>query len=127
MYIRETSRQLGVRLAQHRKEAEKTGNSGNFTGSTSRSSANEYRKSAITDHVCQNNHAMDWEAGEIVERESDKFIRCIKESIHIRTNSPTMNRDEGAYQLSPIWNQLISIPDQVGGGDLDRVTFVCFA
>ena len=70
---------------------------------------------------------MDWEAGEIVERESDKFIRWIKESIHIRTSSPTMNRDEGAYQLSPIWNQLISIPDPMGGEDLDRVTFACFA
>lgn len=41
----------------------------------------------------------------IVERESDNFKRWIQESIHIRTNSPTMNRDEGAYQLSPIWNQ----------------------
>ena len=55
-------RQFGVRLAEHRKEAEKTGNR-NFTRSTSRSSANEYHKSAITDHVCQNNHAIDWEAG----------------------------------------------------------------
>ena len=24
--------------------------------------------------------------------------------------SPTMNRDEGAYQLSPIWTQVISTP-----------------
>ena len=45
---------------EHRKEAEKTGNR-NFTRSNSISSANEYHKSAITDHVCQNNHAMDWE------------------------------------------------------------------
>ena len=59
---------------------------------------------------------MVWEEGEIVERKSDKFKRWIKESIPIRTNSPTMNRDEGAYQLSPIWNQLISIPNQGGGG-----------
>ena len=62
-------------------------------------SANERYKSAITDHVCQNNHIMDWEASEIVEQESDKFKRWVKESIHIRMNSPTMNRDEGAYQL----------------------------
>ena len=32
-------------------------------------------KSAITDHICQNNHAMNWEASEIVERESDNFKR----------------------------------------------------
>ena len=69
MYIGETGRQFGVRLTEHRKEEEKTGNR-NFTRSISRSSANEYHKSAITYHVCQNNHAKDWEAGEIVERES---------------------------------------------------------
>ena len=52
MYIGETGRQFGVRLAEHRKEEEKTGNR-NFTRSSSRSSAIEYHKSAITDHVCQ--------------------------------------------------------------------------
>ena len=83
VYIGETGRQFGVRLAEHRKEAENIGNR-NFTRSTSRSSANEYHKSTITDHVCQNNHAMDWEAGEIVERESNKLKRWIRESIHIR-------------------------------------------
>ena len=48
VYIGETGRQFGVRLTEHRKEAEKTGNR-NFTRSTSRSSANEYHKSAVTD------------------------------------------------------------------------------
>ena len=49
---------------------------------------------------------MNWEASEIVEQESDKFKRWIKESICIRSNTPTLNRDEGA--LSP--------PNQEGGG-----------
>ena len=66
------------------------------------------------DHVCQNNHIMNWEEIEIVEQESDKFKRWIKESICIRFNAPNMNRDEGAYQLSPIWTQVISTP-QPGG------------
>ena len=55
-------------------------------------------------------------AGEIADGESDKFKRRVKESIHIRTNSPTMNRDELAYQLPPVWNQLISTPTRGGGG-----------
>ena len=63
----------------------------------------KHHESATTDHVCQNNHIMNWEASEIVEQESDKFKRWIKESICIRSNTPTMNRDEGAYQLSPMW------------------------
>ena len=59
---------------------------------------------------------MNWEASEIVEQESDKFKRWIKESICIRSNTPIMNRDEGAYQLSPIWTQVISTPKPGGEG-----------
>ena len=40
----------------------------------------------------------------------------IKESICIRSNTPTMNRDEEAYQLSPTWTQVISTPKPGGGG-----------
>ena len=36
--------------------------------------------------------------------------------ILVRSNTATMNRDEGAYQLSPIWTQVISIPKPGGGG-----------
>ena len=107
VYIGETGRQLGTRITEHKKEAEKISDK-NFTRSTRRASTNEHHKSAIKDHVCQNNHIMNWEAREIGEQESNKFKRWIKESICIRSNTPTMNRDEGAYQLSPIWTQVIS-------------------
>ena len=59
---------------------------------------------------------MNWEASEKVELESHKFKRWIKESICIRSNTPTMNRDEGACQLSPIWTQVISTPKPGGVG-----------
>ena len=69
---------------------------------------------------------MNWEASETVEQESDKFKRWIKESICIRSNTPIMNRDdEGAYQLSLIWTQVISTPQPGiggGGGGIYRVT-----
>ena len=89
VYIGETGRQLGTRITEHRKEAEKISNR-NFTRTTRRASTNEHHKSAITDHVCQNNHIMNWEASEIVEQDGDKFKRWIKESICIRSNTPTM-------------------------------------
>ena len=118
VYISETGRQLRTRITEHRKEAEKISDR-NFTRSTCRVSTNEHHKSTITDHVCQNNHLMNWEESEILEQESDKFKRWIKESICIRSNTPTMNRDERAYQLSPIWTQVISTPKPgVGGGRL---------
>ena len=74
VYIGETGRQLGTRITEHRKEAEKISDR-NFTRSTRRDSTNEHHKSAITDHVGHNNHIMNWEASEIVEQESDKFKR----------------------------------------------------
>ena len=80
VYIGETGRQLGTRITEHRKEAEKISGK-NFTRYTPRASTNEHHKSLITDHVCQNNHIMYWEASEIVEQESDKCKRWIKESI----------------------------------------------
>ena len=81
VYIGETGRQLGTRITEHRKEAEKISDR-SFTRSTRRASTNEHHKSAITDHVCQNNHIMNWEASEIIEQEIDKFKRWIKESIY---------------------------------------------
>ena len=99
-------------------KAEKISDKNFNSRSNCRASTNEHHKSAITDHVCQNNHIMNWEASEIVEQESDKFKRWIKESICIRSNTPTMNRDEGAYQLSPIWTQVISTPKPGGRGRL---------
>ena len=38
----------------------------------------------------------DWEASEIVEQESDKIKQWIKESICIRSNSPTIEQGRGS-------------------------------
>ena len=76
----------------------------------------------VSSNVYSNFLKIFWEAREIVEQESDKFKRWIKESIHIRTNTPTMNMDEEAYLLLISY---ISTPNQAGGGgggDLDRAT-----
>ena len=102
VYIGETGRQLGTRITEHRKEAEKISDR-SFTRSTRRASTNEHHKSAITDHVCQNNHMMNWEASVIVEQETDKFKRWIKKSICITSNTP-------------IWTQVISTPKPGRGG-----------
>ena len=86
VYIGETGRRLGTRITEHREEAEKISKR-NFTRTTRRASTNEHHKSAITDHVCQNNHIMNWEVSEIVEQAGVKFKRWIKESICIRSNT----------------------------------------
>ena len=58
-------------------------------------------KSAITDHVSQLNHLIDWDSAKLVERERDWSTRGVKEAIVIRQNKgKCMNRDEGRYNLS---------------------------
>ena len=64
-------------------KAEKISDKNFNSRSNCRASTNEHHKSAITDHVCQNNHIMNWEASEIVEQESDKLIRSIKEAYYV--------------------------------------------
>ena len=52
---------------------------------------------------------MDWDNIEIVERESMKNRRWIKEAIQVRKlgEGIPMNRDEGGYELSHIWDPLL--------------------
>ena len=52
-------------------------------------------KSAITDHVCNENHVIDWANAKVIDRESDKAGRLIREAIWIR-KTDNMNRDGGA-------------------------------
>ena len=40
------------------------------------------------------------------------FARMIKESIYLRVNNPTLNRNTGKYNISHIWDEvLVNIPE----------------
>ena len=43
----------------------------------------------------------------IIGREGQDFTRLIKESIFIRINNPTLNRNIGKFQLSHIWDKVL--------------------
>jgi len=65
------------------------------------STSTEYNKSALTDHALQENHVINWADASVIDRESDRPTRWIKEAIHIRKEvQRAMNREEGSYQLS---------------------------
>ena len=92
-YIGETGRKLGVRLQEHRSEVESKMNRA-FTRSHRSSSSAESNRSALTDHTVQENHVISWSAASVIDRESDRFTRWIKEAVHIRKEGPrSMNRD----------------------------------
>jgi len=49
---------------------------------------------------------IDWANAKVIDRESDKAGRLTREAIWIR-KTDIMNRDEGSYQLSHVWDKLL--------------------
>jgi len=92
---------------KHRKEVDQQ-EGRKYTRSTKRQSQSEQNKSAITDHVNTENHVINWDEAKVIARESDRITRWIREAVKIRKESQgVMNRDEGAYQLSHIYDKLL--------------------
>ena len=68
----------------------------------------ERHRSAITDHVAQENHTIKWDKAKMVERERDWVARGVREAIVIRRyHHRSMNRDEGRFMLSHLYNDLL--------------------
>ena len=102
-YIGETGRAFGTRLKEHQSDAEKVANR-KFTRAQRKESTSELNKSAITEHIAQENHDIDWDGAKILDRDSDQFTRKIREAIWIRRRgSKTMNRDVGSITLDHVW------------------------
>ena len=58
MYVGETGRKLGTRVKEHMKDVEQN-SGGSFTRAARKESLTQINKSAITDHVKQNNREID--------------------------------------------------------------------
>ena len=55
------------------------------------------------------NHVINWSAATILDRESDKSTRWIKEAVHIRKKGrQSLNRDEGSYMLSHTYDRFLA-------------------
>ena len=113
-YIGETGRQLGQRVKEHQEEVTKV-TSGVQTRTQRKESSSTLHKSAITDHAVSNNHVINWDKTEIRAREANEFTRGVKEAIVIRRTNNTMNRDEGRYRLSHVYDNLLH-PVPMGRG-----------
>ena len=94
-----------MRLSEHQAEVKKTTNK-KYTRSERRASELEQTKSAITDHVTRDNHFIDWDEAKIICREHDKKSREVREAIVIRRGAKTLNREEGTYLLSHVYDPL---------------------
>ena len=81
-----------------------------FTRETRKCSTNVEHKSTITDHADRHNCVIDWEGAKVVDKETNRCARWIKEVIWIRKTEPTMNRDEGGYRQSHLCDSLLATP-----------------
>ncbi|XP_072016570.1 uncharacterized protein [Amphiura filiformis] len=82
-YIGETGRLFETRLTEHKSESEKV-SAKSFTRSQRKASASEIHKSAIAEHVAHQNHVIGWDEAQVIDQESDKTTRWLKEAIWIR-------------------------------------------
>ena len=66
-------------------------------------SSSEFHKLALTDHVAQENHVIDWEGAKIIDRDSNKLMFTRK----IRKRGPkSINQGEGLLSIDHIYNPL---------------------
>ena len=75
---------------------------------------NEYLKapSPIFGHQNSSGHDTTMENFKIIGREENSLARTIKESMYIRVNNPTLNRNIGKYNLQHIWDRVLhTIPE----------------
>ena len=70
----------------------------------------ETHSSALADHVAQENHVVDWDNTEVLASGcSNKKGRWVREAIHVREQQqPTLNRNDGMYQLNHVWDSLLN-------------------
>ena len=60
--------------------------------------------SSIHAHSTQAGHSTNSENLSIIRREDHRPARTIKESIYIRVNNPTLNRNVGKYNIHHTWD-----------------------
>ena len=110
-------RKFGVkRLSEHQKDVENKQIQGTRTRSARLSSAGTVHKCAITDHINDKNHVPDWSGSKPIKRESRWKERTMLESVYIRRTVNKMNRDDGSYDLSHVYDPLLKPKPTQGQG-----------
>ena len=86
-----------------------------FTRARRKESVEEYQPSALTDHVAQSNHTIDWHVVKLPMSESHCKISGIKETVQICKMGPhTMNQDGSRHQLPDVYTGLLTTAPHVG-------------
>ena len=86
---------------------------GECIGETSRTFGERYREhlkapSPIHDHSNISGHTTSLENFSVVGREEQNLSRLIKESMFIRVNGPSLNKNIGKYHLPHLWDEVLN-------------------
>ena len=108
VYIGQTGRPLGNRISEHKKEVEEI-QASIRTRQDRKEQENTMFKSAITDHAIHKHHTIDWQGICVKDKENNTARRIIKESIHISTQTSSINRDSGGYKLPSVYKQVLGL------------------
>ena len=85
-----------------------------FIGELSRSFEERYKEhlkepSPIIEHQNITCHSTTVKNSRIISREGQNMARAIKETIYIRVNNPTLNRNMDMYNLLHIWGKVLFV------------------
>ena len=85
-----------------------------YIGESSRTFEEGYKEhlkapSPIYEHQDSTGHITSVENFKIIGREDHNMARAIKDTIYIRVNNPTLNRNNGKYNLPHLWDGLLAI------------------
>ena len=83
-----------------------------YIGETSRTFGERYKEhlkapSPMHDYSNTSGHTTSLENFSIVGREGQNLSRLIKESMFIKVNSPSLNKNIGKYHLSHLWDEVL--------------------
>ena len=84
-----------------------TGSSAQRAQESTYTSAN-LAQSAIAEHAAQESHVIDWKEAKVVDTHPRYYQRSVLESWRIRSETTTMNRDDG--NLPQAYNSLLNYP-----------------
>ena len=108
VYIGETGRTLGVRIKEHRTESDSKSDPIK-TRTRSTTDTESELKSDVAEHARDHNHVIDWDSVKILERETERSTRLVREACQVRmlNDGVSMNKDDGGYDLLHIWDPLL--------------------
>jgi len=92
---------------EHRKEVESVSNR-TLTRAERKELATESNKSAITDHVAKENHVIDWSGAKILDRESHRKTRQLREYPHMQGGQLYEQRWGSLRPTYDIWPFLVT-------------------